>query len=221
MALPTSYMMSTAKLGSILTAIQSAQAPPKFNRTFLENLGFTSSGDRLVINVLKAVGLLAADGTPTDRYFRFLDQTQAEHVLAEGIREAYADLFQLNRDAQTMTKAELKGKIKTLTQGKVSDNVVDKMAITFQGLVKHADFTTPVVASKDADERPVGSPSLSRDDDGNGKPHAPSASSIRDGIGGTLPIAGLVYTINLQLPESRDQAVYDALFKSLRAHLAH
>jgi hypothetical protein len=34
-----------------------------------------------------------------------------------------------------------------------------------------------------------------------------------------LPIAGLVYTINLQLPESRDQAVYDALFKSLRAHL--
>jgi hypothetical protein len=28
-----------------------------------------------------------------------------------------------------------------------------------------------------------------------------------------------VYTINLQLPESRDQAVYDALFKSLQAHL--
>jgi hypothetical protein len=32
-------------------------------------------------------------------------------------------------------------------------------------------------------------------------------------------IGGLVYSINLQLPESRDQAVYDALFKSLKAHL--
>jgi hypothetical protein len=148
MALPTSYMMGTAKLGNILTAIQSAQAPPKFNRTFLENLGFTSSGDRLVINVLKAIGLLASDGTPTDRYFRFLDQTQAGQVLAEGIREAYADLFQLNRDAQTLPKAELKGKIKTLTQGKVSDNVVEKMAITFQGLVKHADFKTPVLSGR-------------------------------------------------------------------------
>ena len=117
--------------------------------------------------MLKAVGLLAADGTPTDRYFRFLDQTQAEHLLAEGIREAYGDLFQLNRDAQTMTKAELKGKIKTLTQGKVSDNVGDKMAITFQGLVKHADFKRPVVAGDDASERPVDSLSLSRNDDGD------------------------------------------------------
>ena len=212
-------MMSTAKLGSILTAIQSAQAPPKFNRTFLENLGFTSSGDRLVINVLKAVGLLASDGTPTDRYFRFLDQTQAEQVLAEGIREAYADLFQLNRDAQTMPKAELKGKIKTLTQGKVSDNVVDKMAITFQGLVKHADFKTPAHAAKETtsqDEAPDSVDSRSKDD----KPTATGEPGIREAAS-TLPIAGLVYTINIQLPESRDQAVYDALFKSLRAHLTH
>ena len=204
-------MMSTAKLGSILTATQSAQAPPKFNRTFLENLGFTSSGDRLVINVLKAVGLLASDGTPTDRYFRFLDQTQAEQVLAEGIREAYADLFQLNRDAQTMPKTELKGKIKTLTQGKVSDNVVDKMAITFQGLVKHADFTVPGAAEADKHEH--------ESDSEGGREAPPGDPPSRDGSEGGLPIAGLVYTINLQLPESRDQAVYDALFKSLRAHL--
>jgi hypothetical protein len=215
MALPTSYMMSTAKLGNILTAIQSAQAPPKFNRTFLENLGFISSGDRLVINVLKAVGLLASDSTPTDRYFRFLDQTQAEQVLAEGIREAYADLFQLNRDAQTMPKAELKGKIKTLTQGKVSDNVVDKMAITFQGLVKHADFT--VLRGNEADKHKRESADSAGDGEDDKPPGDPPS---RDGSEGGLPIAGLVYTINLQLPESRDHAVYDALFKSLRAHLA-
>ena len=29
----------------------------------------------------------------------------------------------------------------------------------------------------------------------------------------------LVYTIQIQLPESRDPAVYDALFKSLKDHL--
>jgi hypothetical protein len=209
-------MMGTAKLGNILTAIQSAQAPPKFNRTFLENLGFTSSGDRLVINVLKAVGLLSSDGTPTDRYFRFLDQTQAQQVLAEGIREAYSDLFQLNRDAQAMPKAELKGKIKTLTQGKVSDNVVEKMAITFQGLVKHADFKAPMSVKSDA--RPI-RPADSSDDDGEDDKGQLQDQSGSPDVGGALPIAGLVYTINLQLPESRDQAVYDALFKSLRAHL--
>jgi uncharacterized protein DUF5343 len=209
-------MMGTAKLGAILTAIQSAQAPPKFNRTFLENLGFTSSGDRLVINMLKAVGLLSSDGTPTDRYFHFLDQTQAQQVLAEGIREAYSDLFQLNRDAQDMPKAELKGKIKTLTQGKVSDNVVEKMAITFQGLVKHADFNTPVPVN--GDERGNRPADSSGDDGEDDKGHLQDPSGPHD-VRGALPIAGLVYTINLQLPESRDQAVYDALFKSLRAHL--
>lgn len=32
-------------------------------------------------------------------------------------------------------------------------------------------------------------------------------------------LGGLAYNINIHLPESRDQAVYDALFKSLREHL--
>lgn len=118
-----------------------------------------------------------------------------------------------------MPKAELKGKIKTLTQGKVSDNVVDKMAITFQGLVKHADFKKPAPSAKEGmpqAEAPNAVDSGAQDTNPTGadEPSIPDA-------GGALPIAGLVYTINIQLPESRDQAVYDALFKSLRAHLTH
>ena len=206
MALPTSYLVSTKNLGDILNAIQSAQAPPKFNRKFLENLGFTSSADRLIINVLKSLGLLASDGTPTERYFQFLDQTQAGRVLAQGIREGYADLYQLNRNAHKMSKPELKGKVKTLTQGKASDNVVDKMAMTFQALAKHADFETQ------AEEPESTTPETSEVAPIEDESATPMALS------GQLP-AGLVYSIQIHLPESRDQAVYDALFRSLRAHL--
>jgi hypothetical protein len=32
-------------------------------------------------------------------------------------------------------------------------------------------------------------------------------------------VAGLQYHINIVLPETRDQAVFDAIFKALRDHL--
>ena len=202
MALPTAYLTTTKNVDAILTAIKTAEAPQKFNRMFLENLGFKSSGDRLIINVLKALGFLASDGTPTERYVRYLDQTQSGQVLAEGIREAYADLFQLNREAETMGRTELKNKIKTLRQGKGTDAVLLSMAKTFEALVKEADFSQ---ASPDA------------------APPAPDGASNEssevDSSGPAIGLAGLTYAVHLQLPESRDPKVYDALFRSLRTHL--
>lgn len=177
-------------------------------------MGFTSSADRLLINVLKALGFLTADGSPTERYFQFLDQSQSGRVLAEGIREAYADLFQLNRNAHTMGKPDLKGKIETLTQGKPSDTVVDKMAMTFQALAKEADWDAPPPA-------PAPPPEVAEQEAVVGDSSAVDGRPTTEGIPGPsqLPFGGLVYSIQIQLPESRDQAVYDALFRSLKMHL--
>jgi len=36
--------------------------------------------------------------------------------------------------------------------------------------------------------------------------------------GSASPFASLAYNINIQLPESRDPAVYNAIFKALREH---
>jgi len=37
--------------------------------------------------------------------------------------------------------------------------------------------------------------------------------------GAALRLGGLVYYVELHLPESRDPAVYEALFRALKAHL--
>lgn len=221
MALPKTYLTSTKNLEAILNAMQTAQAPSKFNGSFLEDLGFASSADRLLINALKTLGFLAADGSPTDRYFKYLDQGQAGRVLAEGMREAYADLFQLDRNAQTMNRNDLKGKIKTLTRGSVSEAVVGKMATTFTELAKHADWSGAALNegredSDVADEDRDGGEAGGTGDQGGTGARVGTGSS---GDHGGLPIKGLIYNIHIQLPESRDQAVYDALFKSLRTHL--
>jgi hypothetical protein len=55
----------------------------------------------------------------------------------------YADLFAVNINAQTLSKNDLIGKFKTLSQGSFSESVLDKMATTFQSLVKLADFSAP------------------------------------------------------------------------------
>jgi hypothetical protein len=81
MALPRVYLTTVKNLHAILEAMKSAQAPDKFTIKFLESLDFKSTADRLIVNVLKAIGFLSADGSPTERYFRFLDQTQSSLVL--------------------------------------------------------------------------------------------------------------------------------------------
>lgn len=115
MPLPTAYLTTQKNLGAILEAIRNAQAPKQFNRRFLEGLGFKGSSDRLIIGVLKALGLLNDKGQPTERYFRYLDESESKKVLAEGIRHAYADLFEININAHTLSRTELINKMKTLS----------------------------------------------------------------------------------------------------------
>jgi hypothetical protein len=205
MALPTAYLTSVKNLPAILDAITSAQAPPKFTQGFLEQLGYSSKSDRLIINVLKSLGFLTPAGEPTERYFRYLDPSQSKKVLAEGLRDAYGDLFAVKVDANRLPRNELKGKMRVLNQGKGSDSVLDKMAMTFEALSKQADFS--------------GTPAQTPEDPGAAADQPPADAPGEGGDSGGLRLGGLVYNIQLQLPESRDPAVYDALFKSLRAHL--
>lgn len=206
MALPTSYLTSTKNLGGILNSIVSAQAPDKFTTRFLESLDYKSNGDRLIIGVLKSLGFLADDGRPTQRYFDYLDQTQSDAVMAEAIREAYADLFQINRNANQMSKTDVMNKFKTLSQGQYSESVLDKMALTFTALCTHADFKTSAAQKTLKEEKVLTEEPL--------KP-----IELPPSTGKGLSISGLVYNIQLILPESRDAKVYDALFESLRRHL--
>ncbi|WP_197466879.1 DUF5343 domain-containing protein [Tsukamurella pseudospumae] len=202
MALPKAYLTSTKNLGAVLEAAQNAQAPERFTQKFLEDLGFTSSADRLVIGMLKSLEFIGDTGTPLKRYHEYLDKTESKKVMAKAIREAYADLFQINKNAQTLTKAEAQSKMKTLSQGQYSDDILSKMATTFKALCGLADFDAPT--DKDASDDSGDDPGS--EDDGKG---------VDQPSGSKLTMSGLHYNINIHLPESRDPAVYDALFRSL------
>ena len=209
MAIPKSYMTGIKRLPDILEAVQTAQAPKTFSTRFLEQLGFKSKGDRLIIGVLKDIGFLDDKGVPKKRYYEFLDQTHSGSVLAEGIKEAWADLFAINVNAHQLTKDKFIGKLRTLSEGKLTQNVMQFHYTTFSSLVKNADFTSHLkkasaaVKPKEQKEERLATDST--------KGETPKKVGSK--------ISGLVYNIQIVLPESRDPTVYDALFRSLKEHL--
>lgn len=204
MALTTSYLTTTKNLEGILNAIQFAQAPEKFTIRFLQSLEYKSVSDRLIIGVLKGLGFLDETSAPTERYFRFLDQSEAGRVLAEGIREAYEDLFRINVKANQLSEADVKNKLRTLTQGQKTEGVLDDMAKTFVALCALADWTTP----PKSEEQPPKSDTSQME-----KPPLEVTTPH------VVPLNQLCYNIQIILPSTRDMAVYDAIFKSLKEHL--
>jgi hypothetical protein len=78
------------------------------------------------------------------------------------------------------------------------------MALTFSELCKLADFKADAALPGEAS-------TVSEVPSDKKEAHGP--------IGSRIKVEGLVYNIYLTLPESRDSAVYDALFRSLREHL--
>jgi uncharacterized protein DUF5343 len=210
MALPTSYLTSFKNLPAILDSIQEAQAPDRFTVKFLQDLGYTSAADRLIIKMLKILGMLRESGEPTSAYHEYLDPSQSGRVLADGLRKAYADLFQINKNAQDMTISQIRGKFKTISQGAYSDDVLGKMANTFLAFAEHADFeASDAQPSFDAYIKDSISEST-------GSLASGSQSDLRDK---PTRSTRLVYEINIHLPATRDPAVYDALFSSLSKHL--
>lgn len=214
MALPDSYTIKTGSIQAYFDAMLGAQPPERFSTRFLEKLGFTSTNDRLFIGILKDLGFLNRDGTPQQRYFDFLDRSRSKAVLADGIREAYADLFAINTRANEMSIADAKNKLRTLYAGKKTDLVIGNVAKTFRALCDMADFTaTPPSPISTIEQNELVAIQPERE------VQARPATEEHSTNLGRIRVSGLQYHINIVLPETRDQAVFDAIFKSLREHL--
>ena len=85
------------------------------------------------------------------------------------------------------------------------DAIILKIAKTFVALCEYADFTSTRKKVKKAE---AVAPILSHD--------TIPKKILKEPL---VSLDSLQYHINIVLPESRDQAVYDAIFKSLRDHL--
>lgn len=206
MALPESYVNNVGNLAKFLDEIRTAGVPDRVTFEFLKTLGFKSSNDRPIISVLKGIGFLDANGTPTDAYRAFRDPHGGPKVLARALRTAYSDVFLANTKAHELPVDKLKGIIATKTSK--GDTVVKLIATTFKVLCKAADFSEAVEDGVQAATQPAKKKKDEKDVENTASPPPPP-----------LGVPGFHYNIQIHLPTTTDITVYNAIFKSLKEHL--
>jgi len=204
MALPTTYTQEVSALGEFFSKIRDAQAPDKFTTQSLKDFGYKSNNHRAFIPLLKALGFLTADGSPTPRYHNYRSHSASKTVMGEAIKEAYSDILLIKEQPTPSDKTLIEGKFKSYHNS--SDTVAKLMTKTFYALLDLADLNSIVKATKKVNETA----------EHESKPTENIISSIKEKGHGNV---GLHYNIQIHLPATKDLEVYNAIFKSLKDHL--
>jgi len=201
------YLQAYGNIKKALDKITKATVPPKFTQDFLATtLDMPGGGARPVIKFLKRAGFLTSEGTPTDLYKRFRNPSFRGAAAAQGIRNAYSDLYVANEYVHNASDKDLKGLIVQVTGLQEDSKLIPAMVASFKTLKEYADFDADVGADLDQVL-----------DEGKG-------GDVEGDKGQRLVLTEqrgfrLGYTINLNLPATTDIAVFNAIFKSLREHL--
>ena len=205
MGLTDAYTVAAGRIPDIFEKIRDGQAPDQLTRQLLKDWGFTSSNDRALIPLLKALSFLSPDGKPTSLYHDYRDHSRSKAVMAQALRNAYGDLFLIKAKPTESDRAAIQGKFKSYHN--VSDNVAKLMANTFFQVLKLADLSEATPAKPNEAEKP------STDLRGAGSKQIEPDDAAR------LHLSGLHYNIQIHLPATKDVEVYNAIFKSLKEHL--
>lgn len=199
------FMNAYGLLTKILEKAIQAQQPERFTQDFLKTkLGYDSGSSRPIIPLLKRIGFLASDGAPTKLYSRFRNPEERGAAMAEAIRVGYREIFERNENAHALPKDKLKNLIVEMSGLKPDDSAVSAIVGTFLNLKNFANFDA--VPAREVQPANVVPRDISP---------PPAQEAPRLGNAGL----NLAYTINLNLPETTDVEVFNAIFKSLKEHL--
>ncbi|MCP8306576.1 MAG: DUF5343 domain-containing protein [archaeon] len=195
------YTLKPSTLEDFLKNMMPRPEPKAVTQPYLKGLGYTSSNDWVIIPILKFINFLDPKGSPTDLFRNFRDTEKSKVIMAQVLKESYADLFESFPNPCESPDQSLENFFRTATGrgGRTLAATVD----VFKVLCKFADFGAPPVTIK-----PVPTPTP-----------VPAPSPIVQ-----LPITkegGISLTVNirLELPATQDVNVYDKIFESLKKHL--
>lgn len=200
------YMNAHGKIGAVLEKIKTASQPPRFTNDFLyTKLSIKSNSVRPVIPLLKRLGFLGTDGTPTIRYGEFRNSKKSSQAMAQGIKEAYSDLYSRSEYLHDLPQNEFSEVVAEATGLEKGAKILGAIVGTFEALKKFSDF----------EENNIDDEDIKIENQGYSGGQAVN-QAVDIGVGNNLRLG---YTINLNLPETTNIAVYDAIFKSLSEHL--
>lgn len=208
------YLATPGSLKTALDKIRQAATPERVTNDFIQNnLGMKGGNGAAITPFLKKIGMVASDASPTDLYKRFRNPTSGQFAMADAIKIGYKPLAAVSEYFYKMPDRELTNTIVQVTGAEANSSSVKQIVGTIKAMKEYASFESSTEEAGEASgaegqvikrENSEVTPPPQRQDSGE------SARSL--GL-------NLSYTINLNLPATSDQAVFNAIFRSLKEHL--
>lgn len=200
------YLAQPGTLLKILSKIKEAKTPDRFTYDFLETkLGCRGGNYKQFIPLAKKLKLLNPDGSPTDLYKKFRNESTSGAAMAVAIKNAYREIFDRNEFANELDKEKFKGLIVEITGLESKNNVVQLIQSTFEKLKSFANFDAKLHSLEIKETENV----VPEDKE----------KEIPNDLNNKDYDLKLSYTINLVLPKTDDPAVFNAIFRSLKENL--
>jgi hypothetical protein len=210
-----------ASPGAVIAAVNQFRKsfPTKVSADTLRKLSIAPNNESYVINTLRFIGAIDVEGNKTassTTAFSQHDATAFQSAFGDLVKTAYAELFKLHLDeAWELSFDSLIAFFRTSDQ--TSDVVGRRQASTFQALASlagHGEAPTaqkPSTKPKETKKKEAATiaarPALKKES----KPPAGGDAVHRD--------VGLTVRIEVNLPASADQEIYDMIFRSIRENL--
>lgn len=201
------YLVSPGSVKSVLDRVVEAQRPDKFNADFLENvLNMKGGTSRSAIGLLKKMGFLHPDGTPSEIYAKFKTTGGKSFAAYQGLKNAYPEIFRKSIYAYNADDNKLTDLIVEITGLQRSDPIARYIKGTFNAI---RSFITSDPLTEGGNESP------NNEELPAAMPARPDAT-LNHSDGGGIRLA---YNINIVLPETSDLNVLNAIFRSLKENL--
>lgn len=199
------YLPAPGSIKTALERIKTAATPERVTGDFVKTkLQLTGGTGNTILPYLKKIGFVGSDGVPTDIYKKFRNTTTSSAAAADAVRHGYKALAEANEYFYALSDKDLLSLIVQVT-GAEADSQVAKLTLsTLKNLKSFADFEGGTASTESGSIQPQGGTA--------GSDSSESAQRSRVGL-------NLAYTINLNLPATSDQAVFNAIFRSLKEHL--
>ena len=195
-----SYTTTPGRFKDTLQAIISAERPPAVNRDFIETvLGIKGGIVSGFPPILKRIGFLSSDNSPTELYGQFQAESSRSYAALTGLKNGFAELFKRNAHADKADDEKIKDYLIQITGRKRDDSVIFAILGTFNAI--RSFITGDVSQPLPHPEEPA------------------QEKSASDSSKSGLAQVGLSYHINIVLPETKDVAVFNAIFQSLKLNL--
>ena len=203
------YIASLGNIPRALDGIIQAPVPDRVSQDFVKSiLKITGSSGDQVTSFLKKIGFADASGSATDIYRKFRNSASRGTAAAQALKHGYAELYKHSEYVHAMDDNEIEGLIVQVTGSAANARNVKLTLNCFKNLREYAHFNSGEATSVEIQHKK---------EDADDQERIPDQRMQREAQGSFGLKLG--YTININLPATTDQEVFNAIFKSIKQNL--